>query len=69
VQIGQLFCYRDPPTVLDFEDAAIGDGDLEDVGGEVFDAGLRGRDGLGVNVLVECLHLTRTTQFRIFGFD
>ena len=40
-------------TVFDFEDTVIRDGDFEDVGGEVFEAGLKGRHGLGVNVPVD----------------
>lgn len=39
--------------VLDFHDAGVGDRDFEEVGGEVFEAGFRGRDGLGVDVPVD----------------
>jgi hypothetical protein len=38
---------------MDFQDARVGDGDFEDVGGKVFEACLRGRDGLGVDVPVD----------------
>jgi hypothetical protein len=38
---------------MDSEDTVIGDGDFEDVGGEVFEASLAGRDGLGVDVPVD----------------
>ena len=40
-------------TVLDFQDARVGDGDFEDVGGEVFENGVAGRDGLGVDVPID----------------
>ena len=40
-------------AVLDFQDARVGDGDFEDVGGEVFEACFRGRDGLGVDVPID----------------
>lgn len=40
-------------TVLDFQDARVGDGDFEDVRGEVFEACFAGTDGLGVDVPVD----------------
>lgn len=40
-------------TVLNFQDARVGDGDFEDVRGEVFEAGFAGPYGLGVNVPIE----------------
>jgi hypothetical protein len=40
-------------TVLDFQDARVGDGDSEDVGGEVFEGCFAGAYGLGVNVPVD----------------
>jgi len=40
-------------AVFDFQDARVGEGHFEDVGGEVFEASLRGRDGLGVDVPVD----------------
>jgi len=40
-------------TVLDFQDARVGDGDFEDVRGEVFEACFAGTHGLGVDVPVE----------------
>jgi hypothetical protein len=40
-------------TVLDFNDSGIGDGDSEDVGGEVFQACFTGAHGLGVDVPVD----------------
>ena len=40
-------------AAVHFEDAVIRDGDLEDVGGEVFEAGFRTRHGLGVDVPVD----------------
>jgi hypothetical protein len=48
-----VFIADEDSAVLDFEDAVIGDGDFEDIGGEVFEAGGRGRDGLGVDVPVD----------------
>ena len=39
-------------TVLDFQDSRVGDGDFEDVRGEVFEACFTGTDGLGVDVPV-----------------
>ena len=39
--------------VLDFQDARIGDGDSEDIGGKVLEACFAGTDGLGVNVPVD----------------
>jgi hypothetical protein len=40
-------------TVLDFQDARVGDGDFEDVRGKVFEAGFAGTHGLGVDVPVD----------------
>lgn len=40
-------------TLFDLEDAAIGDGDLEDIGREVFQRGVAFTDGLGVDIPVE----------------
>ena len=37
-------------TVLDFQNSRVGDGDFEDVGGEVFEACFAGTHGLGVDV-------------------
>ncbi len=39
-------------AVLDFDDARVGDGDFEDVGGEVFEACFAGRYRLAVDVPV-----------------
>jgi hypothetical protein len=39
-------------TVLDFQDAGVGDGYPEDIRGEVFEACFTGTDGLGVDVPV-----------------
>ena len=39
-------------TVLDFDDARVGDRDFEDVGGEVFEASFAGRYRLAVDVPV-----------------
>ena len=49
----RFFIADEDGAILDCEDAAIGDGDFEDVGGKVFEACLRGRDGLGVDVPVD----------------
>ena len=46
-------------TVFDFQDAGVGDGDFEDVGGKVFEACFTGTDGLGVDVPVELPDLGR----------
>jgi hypothetical protein len=40
-------------TVLNFQDARVGDGDFEDVRGEVFEACFAGTHGLGVDVPVD----------------
>jgi hypothetical protein len=40
-------------TVLNFEDTSIGDGDSEDVGGEVFEGCFAGTDGLAVDVPID----------------
>ena len=40
-------------TVLDFQDTRVGDGDFEDVRGEVFEACFAGTHGLGVDVPVD----------------
>ena len=40
-------------AVLDFDDSRIGDGNSEDVGGEVFQACFTGAHGLGVDVPVD----------------
>jgi len=49
----RFFIADEDGAFLDFEDAAIGDGNFEDIGGEVFEASRRGRDGLGVDVPVD----------------
>ena len=49
----RFFIADEDGAVLDFEDAVIRDGDFEDVRGKVFEAGLSGRDSLGVNVPVD----------------
>lgn len=49
----RFFIADEDGTVLDFEDAAIGDGDFEDVGSKVFEAGFAGRHGLRVDVPVD----------------
>lgn len=67
-------------TVLDFQDARVGDSDFEDIGGEVFEAGFRTRDGLGVDVPVDVpdlggdlieqsglFHLIAELSFKNFG--
>jgi len=46
-------------TVLDFQNSRIGDGDFEDVGGEVFEACFAGTHGLGVDVPVDLPDLGR----------
>ena len=46
-------------TVLDFQNSRVGDGDFEDVGGEVFEACFAGTHGLGVDVPVELPDLGR----------
>jgi len=46
-------------AVLDFQDSGIGDGNFEDVGGEVFEACFAGNDGLGVDVPVDLPDLGR----------
>jgi hypothetical protein len=46
-------------TVLDFDDSRIGDGNSEDVGGEVFEACFAGAHGLGVDVPVNLPDLRR----------
>jgi hypothetical protein len=46
-------------TVLDFQNSRVGDGDFEDVGGEVFEACFAGTHGLGVDVPVELPELGR----------
>ncbi len=40
-------------AVLDFQDARVGDGHFEDVGGKVFEGCFAGADGLGVDVPVD----------------
>ena len=40
-------------AVLDTEDARVGDGDFEDVGGQVFESGLSTTHRLGVDVPVD----------------
>lgn len=40
-------------AVLDSDDAGVGDGDPEDVGGEVFESGFAGAHGLAVNIPVD----------------
>ena len=37
-------------AVMDTQDARVGDGDFEDVGGQVFESGLTGAHGLRVDV-------------------
>ena len=49
----RVFIADQDRTVLDFQDARVGDSDFEDIGGEVFEAGLAGRNGLGVDVPVD----------------
>ena len=46
-------------TVLDFQDAGVGDGDFEDVGSKVFQACCAGTHRLGVDVPVDLPDLTR----------
>ena len=46
-------------AVLDFQNSRVGDGDFEDVGGEVFEACFAGTHGLGVDVPVELPELGR----------
>jgi hypothetical protein len=46
-------------TVLDFPDARVGDGDFEDVRGEVFEACFAGTHGLRVDVPVDLPDLRR----------
>jgi hypothetical protein len=46
-------------TVLDFQDAGVGDGYPEDIRGEVFEACFTGTDGLGVDVPVDLPDLGR----------
>jgi hypothetical protein len=45
--------------VHDFQDSRIGDGDSEDVGGEVFEACFAGTYGLGIDVPVDLPDLGR----------
>ena len=45
--------------VHDFQDSRIGNGDSEDVGGEVFEACFAGTDGLGIGVPVDLPDLGR----------
>ena len=40
-------------TVLDFQDARIGEGDFKDVRGEIFEARFAGTHGLGIDVPVD----------------
>ena len=40
-------------AVLDANDARVGNGDFEDVGGEIFESGLAGGDRLAVDVPVD----------------
>jgi hypothetical protein len=49
----RFFIADEDGAILDLEDPIIGDGDFEDIGGEVFEACLRGRDGLGVDVPID----------------
>ena len=46
-------------TVLDFQNSRVGDGDFEDVRGEVFEACFTGTHGLGIDVPVELPDLGR----------
>jgi len=46
-------------TALDFEDSRVGDGNSEDVGGEVFETCFAGANGLGVDVPVNLPDLRR----------
>ena len=58
VEVGSvLSVFEGDGTVFHFEDAVIGDGDFEDVGGEVFEGGVAFTDGLGVDVPVQGPHL------------
>ena len=45
-----LFVTEDDFTVLDFDDAAIGDGNLEHIRGQVLDAAVTVGYGLAINV-------------------
>lgn len=49
----RFFIADEDCAVLDFQDPRVGDGDFEDLGGEIFDACRRGRDGLGVDVPID----------------
>lgn len=46
-------------AILDVDDARVGDGDFEDVRGQVFEASLTGGDRLGINVPVDLPDLGR----------
>ena len=54
VEVGAVFpILKRDGTVLDLDDAAIGDGDLEDVRSQVFERGVASTDGLGVHIPVQ----------------
>jgi hypothetical protein len=40
-------------TVLDFQDAGVGEGDFEDVRGEVLQRSMTGRNGLGIDIPID----------------
>ena len=49
----RFFIADEDGAVLHLHDARVGDGDFEDVGGEVFEAGITRRHGLGVDVPID----------------
>jgi hypothetical protein len=55
----RFFIADEDSALLHFEDARVGDGDFEDVGGEIFENGVAGRDGLGVDVPIDVLDFRR----------
>jgi hypothetical protein len=46
-------------AILDGSDTRVGDGDFEDVGGEIFETSIAGGDGLGVDVPVDVPDIER----------
>jgi len=66
----RFFIANEDGAVLDFHDARVGDGDFENVGGEVFKAGFAGRHGLGVDVPIDLPDLRGdlTEQAGLFHF-
>ena len=58
-------------AVLDVDDAGVGDGDFENVGGQVFEASLTGGNRLGINVPVDLPDLGRDLieQSGLVSFD